>query len=84
MRPTSRIALFALAMAYLPLPALAAPPADARPLSEIVAGIEASGDVAWFEEVEWDDDGYWEIEYRRPDGAKVEIKVDPLTGAVRR
>lgn len=84
MRSTSLFALFAFAFASLPLPALAAPPADALPLSRIVAGIEAAGDVAWFEEVEWDDDGYWEIEYRRPDGAKVEIKVDPVTGAVRR
>jgi hypothetical protein len=54
------------------------------PLSEILRTLEASGNIAYFDEIEWDDDGYWEIEYVRRDGGKTEIKVDPVTGQQRR
>jgi hypothetical protein len=64
--------------------AFAQPPADAKPLSQILAGIEAQGDFAYFDEVEWDSDGYWEIEYYRADGGKVEIDIDPVSGEPRR
>jgi hypothetical protein len=71
-------------LAFAP-PALAAPPPpNAMPLSEILRTLEASGNVAYFDEIEWDDDGYWEIEYVRRDGGKTEIKVDPVTGQQRR
>lgn len=69
------------AVAGLSTTAFAQPPQDAKPLSEILAGIEARGDVAYFDEVEWDDDGYWEIKYYRTGGGKVEIDVDPVSGA---
>jgi hypothetical protein len=46
-------------------PALAAPPAEAKPLSEI----------------EWEDrGGYWEVDYMQTEGGKVEVKLDPVTG----
>ncbi|MDR7124771.1 PepSY domain-containing protein [Pseudotabrizicola sp. 4114] len=75
----------ALAVLTLALPSVAqaAPPADARPLSEVITTLEASGDVAWIDEIDWDDDGYWEIEYYRADGGKVQIKIDPVTGSPR-
>lgn len=60
------------------------PPADAMPLSEIVALIEAEPGTAWIEEVEWDSDGYWEVEYHTDDGRKVEVKLDPVSGEPRR
>lgn len=63
--------------------AFARPPENALPLSEILAALEASGDVLYFDEVEWDSDGYWEVEYYRPDGAKVEIDIDPVSGQPR-
>jgi hypothetical protein len=59
------------------------PPPDAQPLSRILQALEQQGDVAWFDEIEWDDDGYWEIEYLDQRGAKVEIKVDPVSGQPR-
>lgn len=46
--------------------------------------MEEQGDVAYFDEIEWDDDGYGEIEYYRTDGAKVEIKIDPVSGEPRK
>ena len=65
--------------------ALAAPPPpDALPLAEIIGALEAQEDVVFIDEVDWDDEGYWEIEYYRPDGRKVEIRVDPVTGRQRR
>lgn len=76
-------ALGLLVSVAAPLPVRAAPPAGALPLSQILQTLEAQGDVAWFKEVEWDDDGHWEIEYRRKDGGNVEIRVDPISGARR-
>lgn len=62
--------------------AFAQPPQDAKPLSEILSGIESRGDVAYFDDIEWDDD-HWEVTYYRADGGKVEIDVDPVTGEPR-
>lgn len=59
------------------------PPADARPLSEILRIMEERENVAWFEEIEWDDDGYWEIEFHRVGGESAEVRVDPRTGEIR-
>lgn len=61
----------------------APPPPDAMPLSEIVRMIEQRGDVAHFDEIEWDDDGYWEVEYIARDGGKRKLRLDPVTGQPR-
>lgn len=60
------------------------PPANAVPLSTILQTIEQQGELAWFDEIEWDDDGYWEIEYYAKDGSKRRLRVDPATGKPRR
>jgi hypothetical protein len=72
-----------MAIAFVATPAAAAPPDNAMPLSEIIRALEEQGDVAYFDEIEWDDDGYWEIEYYRTDGAEVEIMIDPVSGEPR-
>ncbi len=77
-RSLASLPLLALLISAQPLSA--APPAEALPLSEIIRMLEDSEKVAYFDEVEWDSDGYWQIEYYRPDGAEVEIKVDPVSG----
>lgn len=65
-------------------PALAgAPPQNSQPLSQLLATIERNGDVAYFKDVEWDDDGYYEVEYRTRNGDEREVKVDPVSGQVR-
>jgi uncharacterized membrane protein YkoI len=65
-------------------PALAdAPPQNAQPLSQLLATIEQNGDVAYSEDVDWDDNGYYEVEYRTRSGNEREIKVDPVSGQVR-
>lgn len=79
----SLAALFTTA-AVLAAPAAALadrpPPAGALKLSEVLAKVEAAHDVAYVDEANWDDDGYWEVEFVSAAGAKTEIRVDPLTG----
>ncbi|WP_040708303.1 PepSY domain-containing protein [Oceanibaculum indicum] len=60
------------------------PPADAMPLSQIVAKIEQRPDFRYIDDLEWDDDGYYEIEYRTKEGGEVRLKLDPKTGEARR
>jgi hypothetical protein len=78
--------LLAACVLAVALPAAAdAPPPDALPLSQILQALEQERNVAWFEEIEWDDDdGDWEIEYVDRNGAEVEIEVDPVSGRPRR
>jgi len=59
--------------------AFSAPPEGAK-LSDIIAKIEQKADTAFIDEVDWNDRGYYEIEYFTKSGAKVEVKVDPKTG----
>lgn len=74
--------IFPVALAMSTAPALAdrQPPAQALPLSTIVAGLERQYDIAWIDEIEWDDDGYWDIEFFDRAGSKVDLKIDPVTG----
>ncbi|MCC5999560.1 MAG: PepSY domain-containing protein [Pararhodobacter sp.] len=74
----------ALAMASAPLMAQSAPPDGAIPLSQIVSQIEAAEGFRFVDEIEWDDDGYWEIEYVTTDGQEIKVRIDPMTGAIRR
>ena len=67
-------------LAVAPSASADAPPPDAQLLSQILQTLEQQGDVSYFDEIKWDDDGYWEIEYVNQNGAKVEIKLDPESG----
>lgn len=58
------------------------PPQDAKPLSEILQGIEARADFGYFDEVEWDD-GFYEVEYYTDTGTKKKIYIDPVSGTQR-
>lgn len=57
-----------------------APPQDARPLSEIVAQVEKRDGFRYVDEIDWDEDGFWEITYFTTDRARVEVRYDPVTG----
>lgn len=76
------LAALALMIAPSTLMAQDVPPADAMPLSEILAGIEADlgTDLGHIDEVDWDDDGYYDIEYRTADNREVRVRIDPVTG----
>ena len=57
------------------------PPANAKPLSEIIKSVEDKG-YKTITELEFDD-GVWKVEVHQPDGKEVHIKVDPVSGAIR-
>ena len=76
------MAAMALITAPTALLAQDMPPADAMPLSEILAGIEADlgAELGHVDEVDWDDDGYYDIEYRTADNREVRVRIDPVSG----
>ena len=58
------------------------PPANAKPLSEIIASVEARN-LGQIREVDYDDDGYWEVEVRG-NGVKSELHIDAVSGEARK
>ncbi len=78
-----RIAPIVVAAATtLALPAFAQslPPANSLPLSELVAKVEKAQPVRVFTEVEWDDDGYWDMEFINQNNRRSSVRIDPFTG----
>ncbi|HPG23685.1 MAG TPA: PepSY domain-containing protein [Amaricoccus sp.] len=75
--------VLALAAALAAAPAVAQrlPPADGMPLSKIIANVEANPEVRSIRDVEWEDDGYWEISYVTQNGRRGRARLDPMTGA---
>ena len=61
------------------------PPANAMKLSEVIAMLEQrqGNQLAYIDQADWDDDGYWEVEYKTTDGASIEVKLDPVSGEQR-
>jgi len=57
------------------------PPADAKPLSEIVKSVEARN-LGQIHEVDYDDKGYWEVKVRG-NGVKSELHIDAVSGQAR-
>jgi hypothetical protein len=77
--------IFPVALALSAAPALSdrTPPAKALPLSAIITTLEARYDIRFIDEIEWDDAGYWEVEFFTHDGSKISLKLDPVTGEPR-
>lgn len=53
---------------------------DGKKPSEIVALVEGRPDFLRLIDMSWNDQGYYEIEYRTRDKAKVEINIDAKSG----
>ena len=64
----------------LPVAAQNLPPANALPLSQVIANVEKTEPVRIVTEVDWDDDGYWDIEFVNQDNRRASIRIDPVTG----
>ena len=56
------------------------PPTGSLPLSQVIAGVEKTQPVRVFTEVEWDDDGYWDIEFINQSNRRTSVRIDPMTG----
>jgi peptidase YpeB-like protein len=59
------------------------PPGDALKLSAIIATVEQRDSFHYVYDVEWNDDGYYDVIYFTTDKAKVEMKIDAVTGKAR-
>ena len=59
------------------------PPDNALKLSAIVATVEQRDAFHYVSDVEWNDDGYYDVVYFTTDKAKVEMKIDAVTGKTR-
>ena len=58
----------------------AQPPAKSLKLSQIIAKVEGRDKFEYVYEVTWSQSGYYDITYFTSDKAKVEIKLDPVSG----
>ena len=56
------------------------PPANAMKLSAIIATVEGRAGFQYVDTVEWNSDGYYDVIYWTDDKAKVEMRLDPITG----
>ena len=80
MRPAPAVVIAAALAVAAPASAQMLPPQDALPLSRIVATVEAMDEVATVLEVDWDDDGYWDVEFVDTDNRRSSMRIDPITG----
>lgn len=53
-------------------------------LSDIIAKVEQRGQFRYVSNVEWNTDGYYDVTYYTTDNAKVELKIDAISGEHRR
>ena len=78
--------IFPMTLALAAHPSLAMdgkPTAAALPLSEIIGALEASFEIEFIDEIEWERDGYWKVTLFTKSGQVRELRVDPLTGQPR-
>ena len=71
---------FAFGQAYAQATASPVPPQNRMKLSELVAKVEQRDKFQYIKEIEWEQEGYYEVTYYTTDKAKVEIKLDPVSG----
>jgi hypothetical protein len=74
------ILAFGMAPAFAQSTTRATPPQNATKLSQIVAKVEQRDHFNYIKEIEWSREGYYEITYYTTDKAKVELKVNPVSG----
>lgn len=73
------VAALLIALPSTNAPADTPPPQGAKPLSEVLQGIERSADFGYIDQVEWDD-GAYEVEYYTKAGEKKKVYIDPVSG----
>jgi hypothetical protein len=59
------------------------PPDDALKLSAVIATVEQRDAFHYVSDIEWNEDGYYDVIYFTTDKAKVEMKIDAVTGKPR-
>jgi hypothetical protein len=66
--------------AYAQASAPAVPPQKSMKLSQIIAQVEQRDKFQYVKDIEWEEEGYYEVTYYTTDKAKVEVKLDPVSG----
>jgi hypothetical protein len=56
------------------------PPQNSMKLSAIIGTVEQRNGFLYVYSVEWNEDGYYDVIYFTDDKAKVEMKLDPVSG----
>ena len=56
------------------------PPQNGMKLSQLIAKVEQRDKFQYVKEIEWEQEGYYDVTYYTTDKAKVEIKLDPVSG----
>jgi hypothetical protein len=56
------------------------PPQNSMKLSQLVAKVEQREKFQYIKDIEWEEEGYYEVTYYTTDKAKVEIRLDPVSG----
>lgn len=75
------LTLAAAMVVAMPAFAQRVPPTNSLPLSQILAKIEVNQSVSSFRQIEWEDDGYWEIEFFSTKSSRPQrLRIDPVTG----
>ncbi len=72
------------AVGYIGAAAASPPPTNALALSEVIELVEQQISFKYIDEVSWDNDGYWEVKYIDNNDREIEIKIDPVTGKIRK
>jgi len=74
------VAAIALATASAFAQSQPQPPPNGMKLSQVIAKVETRDKFAYVSEISWSTSGYYDIVYQTSDKAKVEIKIDPVSG----
>ena len=76
----STVSLLAVTLTVGPAVADEKPPANAKPLSELLRPIEQRADFQAFESIEFEH-GAYEVEYHTKEGGEKKLHLDPVSGA---
>ena len=74
------LCLFVIAGPAMAQDSPAVPPQNAMKLSAILATVEGRDSFHYVSSVEWNEEGYYDVVYFTTDKARVELKVDAVTG----
>lgn len=76
------IASLILTLSLASSSAFAASPPEGTKLSQVIAKVEQLADVHYIDDIEWNDLGYYKVEYLSKSGAEVKMKIDPKSGDI--
>jgi hypothetical protein len=66
--------------AYAQTTAPSNPPQKSMKLSQLIAQVEQRDKFQYVKDIEWEEEGYYDVIYYTTDKAKVEVKLDPVSG----